>query len=144
MITIINGYGFKRNHDNTVLFQLSNIGSILNIQPYILKEHYYSCVNDDCLAEGELPIEEIDRGELNTYLPCKSVQKLFLSMQHEGFLDDDQVKFFKMLIDKQTETQGMVSEWFDNFGQYKDDIRKHNPNVPEFIESVTRKNKEEK
>lgn len=139
MIDIINGYGFKRNHDNTVLFKLSDLGSVLNIQPYILKEHYYSCVNDDCLAEGEFPIEEISKGELNTYLPCKSVQKLFLSMQHEGFLQEEQIKYFKMLIDKQVDTQGLVSEWFNDFGQYMDGIRKHNPHIPPIIESITKK-----
>lgn len=140
MIDIINGYGFKRNHENTVLFQLSNLGSILNIQPYIIKEHYYACVHDDCLAEGEFPTETIEKSGLETYLPCASVHKMFMSMKYEGFLDEDQVKQFLTLVDKQVETQNKVSEWFDDLGNYKDDIRKVNDSIPDFIESITKNN----
>lgn len=145
MIEIINGYAFKRNQKNEVVFPISHLSGILGLQPYEIKEHYFLCVLDDCLLQGETHSEEVVRGEIEIYLPVYNAKYLIESLAREGFeIDEFQSK---NVIEKMLETQTVVSECFnlDNGTPlYNDPIRKHNlPHVKSISESVSRHQVEE-
>ena len=140
MIDIINGYGFKRNFDNTVLISLSNIAYHLGVQPYLIKEHYYICVADRCFSEGEIHHEEIENSSVEAYIPCKSLEYLIDSLKHEevAITDCDKEKIITLVLDKMVETQNIVSECFNNdCYDYSDPVRKINPNLPDVSKSVS-------
>lgn len=141
MIDIINGYGFKRNFDNTVLFSLSNVASVLGVQPYLIKEHYYLCVADRCFSEGEIHIECVEGSCIEVYIPCKSLEYLIDSLKHEkvAVTDYDKEKVITLVLDKMVETQDIVSECFNHDAyDFSDPVRKINPDLPSISESVSK------
>lgn len=140
MIDILNGYGFKRNFENVVVYPITSLSSVLGLQPYQIKEHYFLCVLDDCLAQGEYHNEEIVNGEIEVYLPPFNLKALIDSLKREGFdIDDFQSK---SVLEKALETQEIVSECFDMLcgtPNYKDPIRKHNlAHVKPICESISK------
>ena len=146
MIDIINGYGFKRNFDNTVLISLSNVASHLGVQPYLIKEHYYICVADRCFAEGEIHHEEIENSSVEAYIPCKSLEYLIDSLKHEkvAITDYDKEKAITLVLDKMIETQNIVSECFSrDCYDYLDPVRKINSSLPDISQSVSNINDDE-
>ena len=139
MIDIINGYGFKRNHDNTVLYPLSHFASIVGLQPYQVKEHYFHCVADRCFSEGEFHTEEVQHGQIEIFIPCKAVGNLIDSLTYEKIIVDDQVANAMRLLEKHVETQNLVSECFGNFSyDYTDPLRKINEHLPPISESISK------
>lgn len=140
MIDIINGYGFKRNHDNTVLYPLSHFSSIVDLQPYQVKEHYFHCVADKCFSEGEFHIEEIQNGSIEVFIPCKSLGYLIDSLTYEKIVTSDlQITNAMRLLDKHIETQNVVGECFGKYSyDYKDSLRKINEFLPPISESISR------
>ena len=141
MIDILNGYDFKRNNDNVVVYPISTLSSVFGLQPHEIKEHYFYCVIDQCFAEGEFHTEEIVNNEIELYLPVYNIKALIDSLIREEFkINKEQSEF---LIDRMLETQRIVSECFDlknGFQDYKDPIRKHDlPFVKEIHESISRK-----
>ena len=140
MIDIINGYGFKRNFDNTVLISLSSVAHNLGVQPYLIKEHYYICVADRCFSEGEFHREEIENSSLEAYIPCKSLEYLIESLKYEkvAITDGDKEKSITFVLEKMIETQSIVSDCFnlDRY-DYIDPVRKINPNLPSVSKSVS-------
>lgn len=144
MIDIMNGYDFKRNKDNVVVYPISQLAMILGLQPHEIKEHYFYCVEDQCFSEGEFHSEEIINNEIELYLPPYSVKALIDSLNREGFEID---KFqSENVLAKMLETQDIVSDSFDSkngFQEYIDPIRKHNPpHVKSLKESISRNNKD--
>ena len=140
MIDIINGYGFKRNFDNTVLISLSNVAFCLGVQPYLIKEHYYICVADRCFSEGEIHHEEIENSSVEAYIPCKSLEYLIESLKHENvaITDYDKQKAITLVLDKMIETQNIVSECFSrDCYDYSDPVRKINSSIPDISQSVS-------
>ena len=140
MIDIINGYGFKRNFKNVVLYPISSLASVLNMQPYQVKEHYFLCVLDECMGQGEWHEEEIVNGEIELYLPVYNTQMLLDSLKREGFeVDEFQ---HESILEKMLETQRIVSECFDMMcgtPSYSDPIRKYNfPYVKPLCESISK------
>jgi len=139
MIDIINGYGFKRNFDNSVLYSLDNVASILSVQPYLIKEHYFHCVADRCFSEGEFHKEEITNGNLDIYIPCKSLGNLIDSLTFERIIEGNQVDDIMRVLGKHVETQNIVSECFDKFCyDYSDPIRKINDSLPPISDSISK------
>lgn len=139
MIDIINGYGFKRNFDNTVLYSLDNIASVLELPNYVIKEHYFHCVADRCFSEGEFHKEEVIGSIIDVYIPCKSLGNLIDSLTYEKIINDDQVKDIMRVLDKHIETQNIVSECFSSYAyDYSDPIRKLNDSLPPISESVSK------
>lgn len=140
MIDILNGYGFKRNFQNTVVYPITDLGSLLGLQPHEIKEHYFLCVLDDCLAQGEYHTEEVVNGNIEVYLPAYNAKYLIDSLIREGFKIDEFQS--KNIIEKLLETQTIVSECFDmksGSPSYSDPIRKHNlPFVKDIGESISR------
>lgn len=140
MIDIINGYGFKRNFNNTVLISLSNVAFYLGVQPYLIKEHYYICVADQCFAEGEIHHEEIEHSSVEAYIPCKSLEYLIDSLKREkvAITDYDKQKAITLVLDKMIETQNIVSECFSrDCYDYIDPVRKINESLPPVSSSVS-------
>lgn len=128
MIDILNGYDFKRNRENVVVYPISSLATILGLQPHEIKEHYFYCVIDQCFAEGEFHTEEIVNGEIEVYLPPYNVKALIDSLVREGFKLDDFQR--ESVVNKILETQRIVSDCFESkngFQNYKDPIRKINP-----------------
>lgn len=139
MIDIINGYGFKRNHDNTVLFALSHFASVVGLQPYQVKEHYFHCVADRCFSEGEFHTEQVERSEIEVYIPCKSLGNLIDSMTYEKILSENQVNEAMRLLAKHLETQNIVSDCFEqHIYDYTDTVRKINEHLPPIGESISK------
>lgn len=141
MIDIINGFGFKRNFDNTILISLDDVAYHLGVQPYLIKEHYYICVADRCFSEGEFHKEEIERSDIKVYIPCKSLEYLIDSLKHEkvAVTDYDKEKAITLVLDKMIETQNVVSECFNNDAyDFSDPVRKINPDLPPISESVSK------
>lgn len=138
MIDIINGFGFKRNHPNTILFSVSNLSSVTGMQRYQLKEHYFNCVMDDCFSEGEFHVENVENKQIEIYIPLYSVKHMLSSLTHEGFMDEAKTAHYNILIDAMVETQNITSDLFDSNGYYSDFLRKINPRLPPMIESITR------
>lgn len=139
MIDIINGYGFKRNFDNTVLYSLGNVASVLGLQPYVIKEHYFHCVADRCFSEGEFHKEEILLGDIEIYIPCKSLGNLIDSLTFERIIEGDKVTDIMRVLEKHVETQNIVSECFDKFCyDYSDPVRKINDTLPPISESISK------
>ena len=140
MIDILNGYDFKRNHKNVVVYPISQLAGILGIHHHEAKEHYFFCVSDDCLAQGETHTEEIINSEIELYLPVYNVKQLIDSLIREGF-DIDQFQS-KSVIEKMLETQSIVSDCFDSkngFQEYKDPIRKYDlPFIRDIKESISK------
>lgn len=140
MIDIINGYGFKRNFKNVVVYPISSLATVLGLQPYEIKEHYFLCVLDDCLLKGEHHEEEIVNGELEVYLPSYNLKYLIDSLNREGFKIDKYQS--KAIVEKILETQNIVSECFSMLcgtPNYSDPIRKHNlPFVKPICESISK------
>ena len=136
MIDIINGYGFKRNFNNSIYSSINAISSIIGLQPYQIKEHFYFCVASDCHARGDFQIESIEDGELNIYLDCASTEYLIESLKREGFEVD--LISSERFMSRMLETQSLVSEFFDKDDYYSDPIRKINKNVPELSESISK------
>lgn len=140
MIDIINGYGFKRNHDNTVLYSLSHFASIVGLQPYQVKEHYFHCVADRCFSEGEAHIEEIQNKAIEVFIPCQSLGYLIDSLVYEKIITTDEQESNAMrLLEKHIETQNIVGECFGEYSyDYKDSLRKFNDMLPPISESVSK------
>lgn len=141
MIDIINGYGFKRNHDNTVLISLSNVAYYLGVQPYLIKEHYYICVADRCFSDGEIHFEQVENHQIEAYIPCKSLEYLIDSLKHEkvAVTNYDEEKAITLVLDKMIETQNIVSECFNHDAyDYRDPVRKINEHLPPISESVSK------
>lgn len=139
MIDIINGYGFKRNFDNTVFYSLGNIASILSVQPYLVKEHYFHCVADRCFSEGEFHKEEVFNNTIEVYIPCASFGYLIDSMVYEKIITEEQSKDAMRVLEKHIETQNIVSDCFSDFCyNYSDPIRKINPTIPNLSESISK------
>ena len=140
MIDIINGYSFKRNEKNTVLYAATQLAGVLCVAPHELKEHYFYCVLDQCLSEGEIHTEEIINNEIELFLPVYNAKSLIDSLIREGFKIDEFQS--KNVIDKMLETQRIVSECFDlknGFQDYKDPIRKQDlPFVKPIGESISK------
>lgn len=140
MIDILNGYDFKRNNKNVVVYQISKLAGILGIHPHEVKEHYFFCVLDDCLAQGEFHTEEIINNEIELYLPVYNLKYLIDSLVREGFKPDEFQS--KSIIDKMLETQNIVSECFDfenGFQDYTDPIRKYDfPFIKDIKESISK------
>lgn len=140
MIDIINGYGFKRNEKNEVVYPISHLSGILGLHPHEVKEHYFLCVLDDCLLQGEFHTEEVVRGEIEVYLPAYNAKYLIDSLVREGFKVDEFQS--KNVIEKMLETQEIVSECFNldsGTPSYNDPIRKYGlPYVKEIGESVSK------
>ena len=146
MIDIINGYEFKRNNKNVIVYPISTLSSVLGLQPHEIKEHYFHCVIDQCFAEGEFHTEEIVNNEIELYLPVYNIKALIDSLIREEFkINKEQSEF---LIDRMLETQTIVSECFDSkngFNYYKDPIRKHSlPFVKDVKFSISRLTEEAK
>ena len=139
MIDIINGYGFKRNFDNSVLYSLDNVASVLEVQPYLIKEHYFHCVADRCFSEGEFHREEVIGSIIDVFIPCKSLGNLIDSLNFEKIIEGEQVDNIMRVLAKHVETQNIVSECFDKFCyDYSDPIRKVNDSLPPVSDSITR------
>lgn len=139
MIDIINGYGFKRNFDNSVLYSLDNVASVLEVQPYLIKEHYFHCVADRCFSEGEFHKEEVIGSIIDVFIPCKSLGNLIDSLTFEKIIEGEQVDNIMRVLAKHVETQNIVSECFDKFCyDYIDPIRKVNDSLPPVSDSITR------
>lgn len=140
MIDIINGYEFKRNFKNVVVYPITSLSTILGLQPYEIKEHYFLCVLDDCLSQGEYHEEEIVNGKLEVYLPSYNLKYLIDSLNREGFKIDEYQS--KTIVEKILETQRIVSECFEmksGSPDYSDPIRKHNlPFVKPIGESISK------
>lgn len=140
MIDILNGYDFKRNNKNIVVYPISQLAVILGLQQHEVKEHYFYCVLDSCFSEGEFHSEEIANGEIEIYLPVYNLKQLIDSLTREGFKPDEFQS--KSIVDRMLETQTIVSDCFDlknGFNEYKDPIRKHNlPFVKEIGSSVSK------
>lgn len=140
MIDILNGYEFKRNFQNTVVYPISSLSTILGLQPHEIKEHYFLCVLDDCLLEGEYHTEEVLNDGIEVYLPTYNAQKLIESLKREGFKIDEFQS--ENVILKMLETQRIVSECFDmksGSPNYADPIRKYSlPFVKDISESVSK------
>lgn len=142
MISILNGYNFKRNCDNVVLYSIESLACILGLQPYEIKEHYFLCVVDDCLAQGEYHLESIKNGELDLLLPVFNVAALIASLEREGFKIDEYQS--KQVLVNMLETQSVITECFINAelrnNDYRDPIRKFNaPHVKDISQSISRK-----
>jgi len=137
MIDILNGWSFKRNHENVILFSVAHLSSVTGLQPYVLKEHYFGCVKDDAFAEGEFHTEIIEASGLEIYIPVFSVNHMKETLTQGKFLTTEQIEHYQMLINKMNETQELVAEVFDKNGLYLDQIRKHNPHVAPIIKSYT-------
>ena len=128
MIDILNGYGFKRNFENVVVYPISQLAGILDLPLHEVKEHYFHCVLDECMSKGELHSEEIVNGEIEVYLPPYNVKALIDSLLREGFKLDEFQR--ESILAKILETQRIVSDCFElrnGFSDYKDPIRKINP-----------------
>lgn len=139
MIDIINGFGFKRNFDNSVLYSLDNVASVLEVQPYLIKEHYFHCVADRCFSEGEFHKEEVIGSTIDVFIPCKSLGNLIDSLTFEKIIEGEQVDNIMRVLAKHVETQNIVSECFDKFCyDYSDPIRKVNDSLPPVSDSITR------
>ena len=139
MIDIINGYGFKRNFDKSVLYSLDNVASVLEVQPYLIKEHYFHCVADRCFSEGEFHREEVIGSIIDVFIPCKSLGNLIDSLNFEKIIEGEQVDNIMRVLAKHVETQNIVSECFDKFCyDYSDPIRKVNDSLPPVSDSITR------
>ena len=139
MIDIINGYGFKRNFDNSVLYSLDSVASVLEVQPYLIKEHYFHCVADRCFSEGEFHREEVIGSIIDVFIPCKSLGNLIDSLNFEKIIEGEQVDNIMRVLAKHVETQNIVSECFDKFCyDYSDPIRKVNDSLPPVSDSITR------
>lgn len=139
MIDIINGFGFKRNFDNSVLYSLDNVASVLEVQPYVIKEHYFHCVADRCFSEGEFHKEEVIGSIIDVFIPCKSLGNLIDSLTFERIIEGEQVDNIMRVLAKHVETQNIVSECFDKFCyDYSDPIRKVNDSLPPVSDSITR------
>lgn len=139
MIDIINGYGFKRNHDNTVLFPLSHFASVIGLQPYQVKEHYFHCVADRCFSEGEFHTEEVQNGGIEVYIPCKSIGNLIDSLTFEKIIEGVQIDNAMRLLGKHVETQDIVGECFGSYSyDYTDPLRKANEHLPPISESISK------
>lgn len=139
MIDIINGYGFKRNFDNSVLYSLDNVASVLGVQPYLIKEHYFHCVADRCFSEGEFHKEEISNGNFDIYIPCKALGNLIDSLTFERIIEGSQVDDIMRVLGKHVETQNIISECFDKFCyDYTDPIRKINDSLPPIGDSISK------
>lgn len=140
MIDILNGYDFKRNNKNIVVYPISQLAGVLGLVQHEVKEHYFHCVLDDCLLQGELHTEEIVNNEIELYLPVYNLKYLIDSLIREGFKPDEFQS--KNIVDRMLETQTIVSDCFDlknGFQDYKDPIRKHNlPFVKEIGSSVSK------
>ena len=137
MISIINGYDFKRNFDNSVYFPINSLASILNLQPYEIKEHFYFCVASDLHVRGDFQIEFIEHNELNIYLTSSMASHLIDSLKREGF--DIDVPSSERFITKMLETERLVSEFFDKDDYYSDPIRKiGSSSVKDISKSITR------
>lgn len=140
MIDILNGFDFKRNFDNTILISLDNVAYHLGVQPYLIKEHYYICVADRCFSEGEFHKEEIERGDIKVYIPCKSLEFLIESLKLEkvAVTDYDKQKAITLVLDKMVEAQNIVSECFSHDAyDFSDPVRKINQNLPPISKSVS-------
>ena len=139
MIDIINGYGFKRNFDNSVLYSLDSVASVLEVQPYLIKEHYLHCIADRCFSEGEFHREEVIGSIIDVFIPCKSLGNLIDSLNFEKIIEGEQVDNIMRVLAKHVETQNIVSECFDKFCyDYSDPIRKVNDSLPPVSDSITR------
>ena len=139
MIDIINGYGFKRNFDNSVLYSLDSVASVLEVQPYLIKEHYFHCIADRCFSEGEFHREEVIGSIIDVFIPCKSLGNLIDSLNFEKIIEGEQVDNIMRVLAKHVETQNIVSECFDKFCyDYSDPIRKVNDSLPPVSDSITR------
>ena len=140
MIDIINGYGFKRNFENIVVYPISQLAGVLGLPLHEVKEHYFHCVSDMCMANGELHSEEILNGEIEVYLPSYNVKELIDSLAREGFKLDEFQR--ESVVTKILETQSIVSDCFESkngFSDYKDPIRKfNNPCVKPISESISK------
>ncbi len=140
MIDILNGYGFKRNFENVVVYPISQLAGVLGLPLHEVKEHYFHCVSDMCMAEGELHSEEIVNGEIEAYLPPYNVKALIDSLTREGFKLDEFQR--ESIVTKILETQSIVSDCFESkngFSDYKDPIRKFgNPCVKPLSESISK------
>lgn len=137
MISILNGYDFKRNCDSVVLYSIESLACILGLQPYEIKEHYFLCVVDDCLSQGEYHLEKINNGELDLLLPVFNVAALIASLEREGFKIDEFQS--KQIVKSMLETQSVIDECFSN-QTYSDPIRKLNtPHVKDISQSISRK-----
>ena len=145
MIDIINGYDFKRNNKNVVVYPISQLAGVLQLIHHEVKEHYFYCVLDDCFAQGEFHTEEVINNEIELYLPVYNTKELIDSLIREGFNPDEFQS--KNIIDRMLETQTIVSECFDlknGFQDYKDPIRKHGlPFVKDLGESISKNPVEE-
>lgn len=140
MIDIINGYSFKRNFNNTVLISLSNVAFYLDVQPYLIKEHYYICVADRCFSEGEIHHEEIEHSSVEAYIPCKSLEYLINSLKHEkvAITNSEKEASIHRVLDVMIETQNIVSECFSHdCYDYSDPVRKINSSLPDISQSVS-------
>lgn len=140
MIDIINGYEFKRNRENVIVYKISSLASVLGLPLHEVKEHYFWCVLDDCTTKGEWHTEEVVNGEIELYLPVFNLKALIDSMKREGFNVD---KFqSKMLIKNMLQTQELVSDMFEvknGFVNYSDPIRKYNlPFIKDIGESISK------
>lgn len=140
MIDILNGYGFKRNFENVVVYPISQLAGVLCLPLHEVKEHYFHCVSDMCMAKGELHSEEILNGEIEVYLPPYNVKELIDSLAREGFKLDEFQR--ESVVTKILETQRIVSDCFESkngFQTYKDPIRKINhPFVKPVSESISK------
>ena len=140
MIDIINDYEFKRNNKNVIVYPISQLAGVLGLVTHEVKEHYFYCVLDDCLAQGELHSEEVINKEIELFLPVFNAKALIDSLIREGFTPDEFQS--KNIIDRMLETQNIVSECFDlknGFQDYKEPIRKHSlPFVKDVKFSISR------
>lgn len=140
MIDIINGYGFKRNHDNTVFYSLSHFATVVGMQPYQIKEHYFNCVTDRAFSEGEFHIEQIENNGIEVFIPCKSTGYLIDSLVYEKILtEQSKIDDAMRLLEKHIETQNVVAECFDGHSyDYVDPLRKVNDHLPPLKDSLSK------
>ena len=126
MIDILNGYDFKRNNKNVVVYPISQLSGVLGLANHEVKEHYFHCILDSCFAQGEFHTEEVINNEIEVYLPVYNTKELIDSLIREGFKPDSFQA--KNIIDRMLETQSLVSDCFElknGFQDYKDPMRKH-------------------
>ena len=98
MIDILNGYGFKRNFENVVVYPISQLAGVLGLPLHEVKEHYFHCVLDECMSEGELHSEEIVNGEIEVYLP--KAQSYIDVLFKEKLLTEEQKQFLISTINQ--------------------------------------------
>lgn len=122
MIEIINTWTFYRKDDcHTVYADLGNIAGILTNNGKILSlnetyKYYFDSVFPSLYKE-DAHVEKL--GDLlDFYIPLNATSKLIESLNFDGILDSKEDKILTAYLGKMTETQKIISNFFDKNGLY--------------------------